>query len=177
MMILGIPLGLLIIVGLGIAIAAAVVDKLVPDVIESAVAGAAGGGSDVGTAAVAGSPKHIIDTQVIPLAAKNKMKTGNTVAANDAANAGRRGGRTTSGGQSDHGGPPNERWAVDTSNGSSPTPEMDQLARDLAKAFGLKWNGSGMANETKGGMRIQMIYRSMIGGNHFNHVHFGVRKA
>lgn len=49
--------------------------------------------------------------------------------------------------------------AVDFSNGSSPTPQMDALAewarRLIGKAF------------------YQVLYRTMVGGNHFNHVHIG----
>lgn len=129
----------------------------------------------VGSAALAGTPKHIIDTQVIPLARKNHMEQGDTVQEVEEANA--RHGPTVSGGRSDHQGPPDQAWAADMSNGSSPTPEMDQLADDLAKRFGLKWNGSGVATGSEKGYRFQMIYRSMVGGNHYNHVHFGVMRA
>jgi hypothetical protein len=66
-------------------------------------------------------------------------------------------------------------WAADISNGSSPTPEMDKLARMLAKRFDIPWTGSGLVNAVHGGYRYQLIYRTMAGGNHYNHVHFGVR--
>ena len=129
----------------------------------------------VGSASLAGTPKHIVDTQVIPLARKNDMAQGDTVKEVEQANASH--GPTVSGGRSDHQGPPDQAWAADMSNGSSPTPEMDALARDLGKRFKLDWGGSGVATSTQKGFRMQMIYRSHVGGNHFNHVHFGVRKG
>ncbi len=135
----------------------------------------AGGCGPVGTAALEGTPKHLIDTQVTPLAKKNKMTQGETVKEVEEANA--RHGPTVSGGRSDHQGPPDQAWAADMSNGTSPTPEMDQLAEDLAKRFDLDWKGSGVATGSKKGYRFQMIYRSMVGGNHYNHVHFGVMKT
>ena len=65
--------------------------------------------------------------------------------------------------------------AADMSNGGSPTPEMDKLARRLAQRFDIPRSGSGLVNATHGGYRYQLIYRAMEGGNHFNDVHFGVR--
>lgn len=124
------------------------------------------------------SPKQIIDTEVIPLAAGRGMTTGNTVAGVEAANG--RHGPTVTGGRSDHQGPPEKRWAADMSNSTDgkPTPQMDLLAKELAHKFDLKWNGSGAVSKTitLGGKkyRVQMIYRSYIGGNHMNHVHFGI---
>lgn len=67
---------------------------------------------------------------------------------------------TVNGNRSDH------SWggAVDYSNGSQPTPEMDRWA-----AF---WGNPGLAGVANGPSPIkQMLYRTMIGGNHFNHVH------
>jgi hypothetical protein len=52
---------------------------------------------------------------------------------------------------------------------------MDALARSLAKRFDIPWSGAGLVNATHGGYRYQLIYRTNLGGNHFNHVHFGVR--
>jgi hypothetical protein len=92
---------------------------------------------------------------------------------NDAANAAH--GPTNTGNRSDHQGPGNVAWAADISNGGSPTPEMDKLARSLAQRFGIPWSGAGLVNATHGGYRYQLIYRTMEGGNHFNHVHFGVK--
>ena len=83
---------------------------------------------------------------------------------------------TTSGNRSDHKGPPDVAWAADMSNGGSPTPQMDKLAADLARTFGISWPGSGLVNHTDGRHRYQLIYRTNLGGNHFNHVHLGVKK-
>lgn len=94
---------------------------------------------------------------------------------NDAANG--RHGPTVNGGKSDHQGPKSVAWAVDLSNGSSPTKEMDAYARRLAKRFNLDWNGSGIVSGWKNGYRIQMLYRTNIGGNHYNHIHIGVRRG
>jgi peptidoglycan hydrolase-like protein with peptidoglycan-binding domain len=120
---------------------------------------------------IEGTPKHIIDTIVLPIA--RACGINRTTAENDAANA--RHGVTVTGGRSDHQGPPGVAWAADISNGGSPTPEMDRLARQLARRFGIDWRGSGLVNATHGGYRFQLIYRTHVGGNHFNHVHFGVR--
>jgi peptidoglycan hydrolase-like protein with peptidoglycan-binding domain len=123
------------------------------------------------SAPIEGTPKHIIDTVVLRIAAECGIHR--SPAENDAANA--RHGTTVSGGRSDHQGPPAVAWAADISNGGSPTPEMDKLARSLAKRFDIAWPGFGLVNATHGGYRFQLIYRTSIGGNHYNHVHFGVR--
>ena len=120
---------------------------------------------------IEGTPKHIIDQIVLPIAQQSGVHR--TPAENDAANA--RHGPTNTGGRSDHQGPPNVAWAADMSNGSSPTPQMDALARNLAKRFDIPWSGAGLVNATHGGYRYQLIYRTNLGGNHYNHVHFGVR--
>jgi hypothetical protein len=86
-------------------------------------------------------------------------------------------GPTISGGTSDHQGPPDVRWAADISNGGSPTPEMTALASAIAQAFGAPWNGAGLVTWEKSGYRFQLIYKTMEGGDHFNHVHFGCSVA
>jgi peptidoglycan hydrolase-like protein with peptidoglycan-binding domain len=123
------------------------------------------------SAPIEGTPKHIIDTVVLRIAQECGIHR--SPAENDAANA--RHGTTVSGGRSDHQGPPAVAWAADISNGGSPTPEMDKLARSLAKRFNIAWPGFGLVNATHDGYRFQLIYRTSIGGNHYNHVHFGVR--
>lgn len=141
-------------------------------------AGAEPGGADCaagGPVDIAGSPADVINRVVVPLARKHRMQTGNSVAAVRAANG--RHGPTVSGGRSDHQGPPSVAWAADMSNGTSPTPQMDALARDISRAFDIPWKGSGAVSATHKGYRVQIIYRSSVGGNHFNHVHFGVRKG
>lgn len=118
------------------------------------------------------TPRAIIEQIVIPLARKNGINvTSESVAE---ANA-RHSKMTLTGGVSDHSGPGNVRWAADMSNGQRPTPQMDALAQDLADQFDIPWNGSGAKSATHGHFRYQMIYRSLIGGNHFNHVHFGIK--
>lgn len=82
---------------------------------------------------------------------------------------------TTSGGVSDHWTGCKKCYAADQSNGSHPTPQMDAAAKEIAAVFGLAWSGSGVVNGTFKGFRIQMLYRTNVGGNHFNHVHFGAR--
>lgn len=124
-------------------------------------------------ASVEGTPKRIIDTVVLPMA--NADGIARTVAENDAANATH--GPTKGGGESDHQGPPDVAWAADMSNGVT-TPEEDQLAEDLADRFGIPWTGSGLVSVTHGGYRFQLIYRinTAQAGDHYNHVHFGIRR-
>lgn len=135
------------------------------------------GGSEVSSSCgdqLSGTPKEIIDKQVIPLAHEIDFKHV-TPSSVDAANA--RHGTTVTGGRSDHQGPPDVAWAADISNGQSPTPEMDKLADKLADCYGMRWSGSGVVSSNKNGYRIQMLYRTNVGGNHFNHVHIGIRKG
>lgn len=91
-----------------------------------------------------------------------------------AANA--RHGPTISGNRSDHQGPGNVAWAADISNASHPTPQMDRFAERIAGWFGIPWGGSGLVNHTASGYRFQLIYRTDAGGNHYNHIHIGIRK-
>jgi len=121
-----------------------------------------------------GTPRQIINQIVIPIAREEGISI--TIDSNDAANA--RHGPTVSGGQSDHQGPPDEAWAADMSNGSSPTPQMDALFKRLARRFDISIDPSGgLFNATHDGYRFQIIYRTNEGGNHWNHVHLGVRKV
>jgi len=149
------------------------------EVSSSATASPGSSGGRVEASAVggapSGSPKAIIDSRVIPVAARilGTNITPETVAA---ANA-RHSVSTTSGNRSDHKGPPDVSWAADVSNGTKPTPEMDLLAKTLASNFGIPWSGSGLVSKTIGSYRYQLIYRTMAGGNHFNHVHFGIKKV
>jgi hypothetical protein len=85
---------------------------------------------------------------------------------------------TTDGNVSDHSTSSKKAYAYDLSNGDSPTPEMDKTALQIAKRFDIPWSGSGLVSKTLPGgvFRVQLIYRTMEGGNHFNHVHFGVRR-
>jgi len=85
---------------------------------------------------------------------------------------------TASGGVSDHWTGCKECYAKDMSDGSSPTSGMDTLARKVVGRLGGNITGKSTVNHTSNykGYRVQVLYRTNIGGNHFNHVHIGVRK-
>jgi murein L,D-transpeptidase YcbB/YkuD len=68
-------------------------------------------------------------------------------------------------------------FAADLSNGSSPTPQMDATARAIAAALGHPEFRSGVLNVSRGSLRAQLLWRTDVGGNHFNHVHIGVRSS
>jgi hypothetical protein len=123
---------------------------------------------------IEGSPKYVIDHVVLPIA--NDCGIDRTVEQNDAGNAPRAGIGT-----SDHGGPPSVKWAADMSNGSRPSPEMDELADRLADRFGIPWSGSGgpkhVYKHNGWEYRVQLIYRTSASspyGDHTDHVHFGI---
>jgi Putative peptidoglycan binding domain len=83
--------------------------------------------------------------------------------------------RTSGDSTSDHHVSQTRSFACDLSNGDRPTPEMDATAKALATALGHPEFRSGLLIVTRGSVRAQLIWRSDVGGNHFNHVHFGVR--
>lgn len=91
--------------------------------------------------------------------------------------ANKRHGPTINGTRSDHQGPGRFAWAADMSNGDHPTPEMDALAQHIADKYHIDWTGAGVGSVTRGTMRYSILYRTMEGGNHFNHVHFGIRRV
>lgn len=140
-----------------------------PDVVEKQL--------DTTGGPVDGTPRQIINEIVIPIAREEGINI--TVDSNDAANA--RHGPTVSGSPSDHQGPPDHAWAADMSNGTSPTPQMDALFKRLAHRFNITVSTSGSEwgffSATHDGYRFQIGYRTDIGGNHWNHVHFGVKKV
>lgn len=89
---------------------------------------------------------------------------------------------TSSGGVSDHWTGSTNSYAFDMSNGTKPTPQMDKYADETAAALGVldqwkKQGSQGVLNVTKNGYRYQMLYRTDVGGNHYNHVHLGVKKV
>lgn len=128
------------------------------------------------------TPKDIIDQIVLPIARECGIRI--TPLQVQQANAAH--GPTVSGSRSDHQGPPEQAWAADMSNGAGPTPQMDRLARALIDKFDLPdqadptatsgENPGNLVEKTAGDFRYQLIYRSLVGGNHYNHVHFGVRR-
>ena len=121
-----------------------------------------------------GTPRQIIEQTVLRWSMQHGFPDV-TPAHVLASNSGH--GPTVSGGRSDHQGPGEYSWAADISNGGSPTPEMDRLARTLATAFGMPWTGSGVTQVEKDGYSVQMLYRTDVGGNHFNHVHIGIHRT
>lgn len=86
---------------------------------------------------------------------------------------------TKSGGVSDHYTGNKIAYAYDLSNSSHPTPQMDGFAREAVRMCGGSYSGRSELVYSKiiDGYRIQILYRTMVGGNHFNHVHVGVRKV
>lgn len=122
----------------------------------------------VGHGPIEGTPKHVIDTLVLPIAAACGIHvTPATIATWNA-----RHGPTSTGLRSDHQGPADVAWAADLSNGTSTTPQMDELARRLAHRFDIAWGGSGCVNAYHHGYRFQMLYRT---ADHYNHVHIGIK--
>jgi hypothetical protein len=85
---------------------------------------------------------------------------------------------TKSGNTSDHWEGSKDAYAYDLSNGSAPTPQMDAAAQAIARMLGVKYDGKSELNLTKviNGYRVQVLYRTQVGGNHFDHVHVGVRR-
>ena len=87
--------------------------------------------------------------------------------------------RSTGSRGSDHHVSQRSSFAVDVSNGTSPTPGMLRTARQIAAAMGYGWpsNGYIQTPRTSRGYRAQLIYNSSVVPNHHNHVHFGVRRT
>jgi lysophospholipase L1-like esterase len=131
------------------------------------------------------TPQEVIDQLVLPLARKRKMHNCNgqliSVQGTTTCNHGH--GQNVAGTThtSWHKGPPNIAWAVDvfdSKQSQSPDPEKDSLADELFEAF--QFPGKKPRDHTypfpyvsHKGFRFQLGYKTMIGGNHFNHVHFG----
>ena len=88
---------------------------------------------------------------------------------------------TASGGVSDHWTGSKNSYAWDIGwNGSSPTPAADRAASNIVRALGGPRNWGltgGVYNVTRNGIRWQVLYRTNQGGNHYNHIHVGARRA
>lgn len=86
---------------------------------------------------------------------------------------------TKSGGMSDHYIGNKIAYAYDLSNSTHVTPQMDAFAREAVAMCGGRYNGKSELVFSKiiDGYRIQILYRTYVGGNHFNHVHVGVKKV
>ena len=58
--------------------------------------------------------------------------------------------------------------------------DMDRAAVALARRLGISGYKKGQPLEksiTRGGLRYQILYRTNTGGNHFNHIHVGVKRV
>lgn len=80
--------------------------------------------------------------------------------------------RTNGNSTSDHHVSQTRSFACDLSNGSSPTPQMDATAREIARELGHPEFRSGILNVKQGALRAQLIWRTH---DHLDHVHYGVR--
>jgi len=81
---------------------------------------------------------------------------------------------TASGGVSDHWVGSTTAYAYDLSGS---VPNMDRAAAALMAVLGIRWDGGSIVqNVTRFGYRLQILYRTNVGGNHFDHIHIGVRK-
>jgi hypothetical protein len=135
---------------------------------------------------VTGTPKEIIDSVVIPIA--QQLGFTDTPSSVTLANHGH--GPTAGGAASDHQGPPEHAWAADFGIGpdirgganQAGATKGDKLAKALQRKFDMPdWKGSVISKEaTFHGVRyrFQLIWRyeDAEAGNHFTHVHFGVKR-
>lgn len=85
-----------------------------------------------------------------------------------------------SGSRSDHDHGNKDAYAIDMSDGSKPTPAMDEAAYRFAKRLGVKGYKKGaplVQTVSRDGIRYQLLYRTNTGGNHFNHLHVGAKRV
>jgi len=82
---------------------------------------------------------------------------------------------TSTGGVSDHWVGCQECYAIDNAGSVS---QMDMAARAIISRLGGHYQGGELVyNVERNGFRIQVLYRTYTGGNHFDHIHVGVRKV
>jgi hypothetical protein len=83
---------------------------------------------------------------------------------------------TASGNVSDHWTGAQHSYAADLGNCdlSVPLGAADLAARDIASVFGL-FQHTGVVSAIHGRYRIQLLWQTTVGGNHYDHVHIGVR--
>jgi hypothetical protein len=83
---------------------------------------------------------------------------------------------TASGGVSDHWVGSKDAFATDLGGSVS---DMDRAAVVLARRLGIPYRKGQplVATVTRGGLRYQLLYRTQVGGNHFDHIHVGVRRT
>lgn len=82
---------------------------------------------------------------------------------------------TASGNPSDHWTGSKSSYAYDISGNVE---NMDRSAAQILSRLGIDWDGRSAIVENKivGNHRIQILYRTNVGGDHFNHIHVGVKK-
>jgi hypothetical protein len=82
---------------------------------------------------------------------------------------------TASGNPSDHWTGSKQSYAYDLSGNVE---NMDRSAAQILSRLGIEWDGKSAIVENKivGNHRIQILYRTNVGGNHWTHIHVGVRK-
>jgi hypothetical protein len=80
----------------------------------------------------------------------------------------------TSGNVSDHWSGATHSYAYDLDSCS--TAQMEPTAKAIASAFGLPdWEG--VVTAYRGRYRVQLLYRTLVGGDHYSHVHVGIRRC
>lgn len=88
---------------------------------------------------------------------------------------------TLSGGVSDHWEGNRTGYAHDIGwGGSRPTAQSDKAASAIVAALGgpANWGKTGgVFNITRNGIRYQVLYRTNVGGDHYNHIHLGARRV
>ncbi|MGI8727337.1 MAG: lytic transglycosylase domain-containing protein [Solirubrobacterales bacterium] len=82
---------------------------------------------------------------------------------------------TASGGTSDHWIGSTTAYAYDISDSTCSREKLDQFARELAVVFRLPGH-EGVVSATRGTYRVQLLWKTYVGGDHFNHVHIGIRR-
>lgn len=56
--------------------------------------------------------------------------------------------------------------------------QMDEAARAITKRLGIPYSGGALVGSVvRNGLRYQILYRTNVGGNHFNHIHIGVKRV
>lgn len=83
---------------------------------------------------------------------------------------------TASGGVSDHW--VGSKWSYAYDVSGSPK-RMDAAARKILARLGIPWDGKSpiVLNKVVGKHRVQILYRTDVGGNHHDHIHIGVRRV
>jgi hypothetical protein len=84
---------------------------------------------------------------------------------------------TASGHPSDHWVGSKDSYAYDLGGSAA---QMDKAAAAIARRLGLRRYRPGQSlvlTKTIGGLRYQVLYRTNVGGNHYDHIHVGVRRV